>query len=58
MERSCQAQLVAKAAGTTVSITHENAKLTHQQIGNEFAGWFQFQPLYEQISRTEPDLFD
>jgi ribulose-5-phosphate 4-epimerase/fuculose-1-phosphate aldolase len=58
MERSCQAQLVAKAAGTTVSITHENAKLTHQQIGNEFAGWFQFQPLYEQISRAEPDLFD
>jgi ribulose-5-phosphate 4-epimerase/fuculose-1-phosphate aldolase len=58
MERSCQAQLVAKAAGTTVSITHENAKLTHQQVGNEFAGWFQFQPLYEQISRAEPDLFD
>jgi ribulose-5-phosphate 4-epimerase/fuculose-1-phosphate aldolase len=58
MERSCQAQLVAKAAGTTVSITHENAKLTHQQVGNEFAGWFQFQPLYEQITRAEPDLFD
>jgi ribulose-5-phosphate 4-epimerase/fuculose-1-phosphate aldolase len=58
MERSCQAQLVAKAAGATVSITHENAKLTHQQIGNEFAGWFQFQPLYEQITRAEPDLFD
>ena len=58
MERSCQAQLAAKAAGPTVSISHENAKLTHEQVGNEFAGWFQFQPLYEQIARTEPDLFD
>jgi ribulose-5-phosphate 4-epimerase/fuculose-1-phosphate aldolase len=58
MERSCQAQLAAKAAGTTISISHENAKLTHEQVGTEFAGWFQFQPLYEQIIRTDPDLFD
>jgi ribulose-5-phosphate 4-epimerase/fuculose-1-phosphate aldolase len=58
MERSCQAQLAAKAAGTTISISHENAKLTHEQVGGEFAGWFQFQPLYEQIIRTDPDLFD
>jgi ribulose-5-phosphate 4-epimerase/fuculose-1-phosphate aldolase len=58
MERTCQAQLLAKAAGRTVSISHENAKLTHSQIGGEFVGWFQFQPLYEQIIRTDPDLFD
>jgi ribulose-5-phosphate 4-epimerase/fuculose-1-phosphate aldolase len=58
MERSAQAQLVAKAAGTTNSITPDNAKLTHGQIGHEFAGWFQFQPLFDQIARTEPDLFD
>jgi Ribulose-5-phosphate 4-epimerase and related epimerases and aldolases len=58
MERSCQAQLAAKAAGTVVPITHENAKLTHSQVGTEGAGWFNFQPLYEQIIRTDPDLFD
>jgi ribulose-5-phosphate 4-epimerase/fuculose-1-phosphate aldolase len=58
MERSCQAQLAAKAAGTTISISHGNAKLTHEQVGFEGAGWFQFQPLYEQIIRTDPDLFD
>jgi ribulose-5-phosphate 4-epimerase/fuculose-1-phosphate aldolase len=58
MERTCQAQLAAKAAGPTVSISHENAKLTHSQVGNEFSGWFQFQPLYEQIIRSDPDLFD
>jgi len=58
MERSSQAQLIAQAAGPTVSITHESAKLTYGQVGSEAAGWFQFQPLYEQITRAEPDLFD
>ncbi|WNV86142.1 class II aldolase/adducin family protein [Umezawaea sp. Da 62-37] len=58
MERSAQAQLIAKAAGNTGLITPESAKLTHGQVGFELAGWFQFQPLFDQISRTEPDLFD
>ncbi|MGJ6960604.1 class II aldolase/adducin family protein [Streptosporangium sp. G11] len=58
MERSCQAQLLAKAAGPTVRITHENAKLTHGQIGNDTVGWINFQPLHDQITATEPDMFD
>ncbi|WP_248959260.1 class II aldolase/adducin family protein [Sphaerisporangium perillae] len=58
MERSCQAQLLAKAAGQVVPISHENAKLTHGQIGNDLVGWINFQPLYDQITRAEPDLFD
>jgi ribulose-5-phosphate 4-epimerase/fuculose-1-phosphate aldolase len=58
MERSAQAQLVAKAAGSTVQISPESAELTRGQVGSEFAGWFQFQPLYDQITRAEPDLFD
>lgn len=58
MERSAQAQLAAKAAGPTVTIPHEEAVTTHQQVGFDLAGWFQFQPLFDQISRTDPDLFD
>ncbi|MBE3007867.1 class II aldolase/adducin family protein [Microbispora sp. NEAU-D428] len=58
MERSCQAQLVAKAAGPTVPISHENAKLTHGQIGNDFVGWVNFQPLLDQILASDPDLLD
>jgi ribulose-5-phosphate 4-epimerase/fuculose-1-phosphate aldolase len=56
MERSCQAQLLAKAAGRTVPITHENAKLTHGQIGNDLVGWINFQPLHDQILASDPDL--
>lgn len=58
MERSCQAQLLAEAAGTPVKIDHDNAMLTRQQIGSSLAGWFQFQPLWARISREQPDLFD
>jgi ribulose-5-phosphate 4-epimerase/fuculose-1-phosphate aldolase len=58
MERSCQVQLLAKAAGTVIPIDHEMAVLTHQQIGNNLAGWFNYQPLADQIIREQPDLFE
>jgi ribulose-5-phosphate 4-epimerase/fuculose-1-phosphate aldolase len=58
MERSAQVQLLAKAAGTPVRIEHENAVLTHTQIGNDLVGWINFQPLHDQIIAAEPDLFD
>jgi ribulose-5-phosphate 4-epimerase/fuculose-1-phosphate aldolase len=58
MERSCQAQLLAKAAGKVIHIDPAQAKLTSEQVGTEFAGWFQFQPLFERIVREQPDLAD
>jgi ribulose-5-phosphate 4-epimerase/fuculose-1-phosphate aldolase len=56
MERSCQTQLLAMAAGTPVEISPENAAITYGQVGSELAGWFQFQPLFERIIRQQPDL--
>lgn len=58
MERSCQSQLLAEAAGKPVRIEHENAVLTRGQVGSHMAGWFQFQPLWNMITREQPDLFD
>jgi ribulose-5-phosphate 4-epimerase/fuculose-1-phosphate aldolase len=58
MERSCQVQLVAKAAGTVVHIEPEMAQQTHDYVGTEFAGWFSFQPLWQKITREQPDLLD
>ena len=56
MERSCQAQLLAMAAGTPISIEDEMARTTHAQVGHHRAGWFNFQPLYERIVKEQPDL--
>ncbi len=58
MERSCQAQLLAEAAGTPVLIDPDIAKLTATQVGSHAAGHFSFQPLYDKITREQPDLFD
>jgi ribulose-5-phosphate 4-epimerase/fuculose-1-phosphate aldolase len=58
MERSCQAQLMAEAAGKPVIIPDDMAKLTSGQVGSHLAGWFSFQPLWDRITREQPDLFD
>ena len=58
MDRSCQAQLLAMAAGTPKHIAPEMATYTRQQTGFPLAGWFSFQPLWQEICRTDPELFD
>lgn len=58
MDRSCQAQLVAEAAGKPVLIDPDTASLTYSQVGSHHIGWFAFQSLYERIVREEPDLLE
>lgn len=58
MERSCQAQLLAEAAGTPVLIDPDMAERTAGQVGSHTAGWFSFQPLYDVIVAEQPDLLD
>ena len=58
MDRTCQAQLLAEAAGTPVKIDAANAMATRELIGTHHAGWFQFQPLLARIIREEPDLLE
>lgn len=58
MERSCQAQLLAEAAGAPVKIDPDNAALTAGQVGGHYAGWLSFQPLFQKIVREQPDLLD
>ncbi|WP_031470596.1 class II aldolase/adducin family protein [Sciscionella sediminilitoris] len=58
MERSCQAQLLAMAAGTPSHISHEEARGVGDFTGSPEFGWFNFQPLHQKILRLEPDLLD
>jgi ribulose-5-phosphate 4-epimerase/fuculose-1-phosphate aldolase len=58
MERSCQAQLLAEAAGKPILIPADAARLTRDQSGYPAAGWFSFQPLWDEIIRSEPDLLE
>ena len=58
MERSCQAQLLAEAAGKPKIIGDAIAKTTYDTVGSELAGWFSFQPLYNTIIAEQPEMFD
>jgi len=57
-ERSCQAQLMAEAAGTTQPIPHDMALHTAGQVGSAPSGWFNAQPLFDVILNEQPDLLD
>ncbi|MFB7306361.1 class II aldolase/adducin family protein [Streptomyces sp. NPDC056192] len=52
MERSCQVQLTARAAGKPVLIEHREAVATREQLGSDLVAWINYQPLWEKISRT------
>ena len=58
MERTCQAQLLAEAAGSPIKIDHADAEATQKLIGTHQAGWFQFQPLLSRILKEQPDLLE
>ncbi|MFT7685895.1 MAG: ribulose-5-phosphate 4-epimerase/fuculose-1-phosphate aldolase [Candidatus Azotimanducaceae bacterium] len=58
MERSCHAQLMAEAAGTPIVIGDDVAQHTHNTVGTKLAGQFSFKPLYDVITKEQPDLFD
>jgi ribulose-5-phosphate 4-epimerase/fuculose-1-phosphate aldolase len=58
LDRSCHAQLLAEAAGTPKPIKHETALHTREMVGSAMTGWVSFQPLYDFITRAQPDLLE
>ncbi len=58
MERSCQAQLLAEAAGTPKPIDPEHCAATYDVVGTELAGWFNYQPLHSVIAAEQPDMYE
>jgi ribulose-5-phosphate 4-epimerase/fuculose-1-phosphate aldolase len=58
MERTCQAQLLAEAAGAPVLIDADEAVKAAKQVGGHASGWRQFQPLHDSIIAKQPDLLE
>ncbi|GAA1228550.1 class II aldolase/adducin family protein [Kitasatospora nipponensis] len=62
LERTAQAQLMAYSAAAGLGagpllIDPEQARQTQGEIGFELAGWFQWQPIWQRISRDNPDIY-
>lgn len=58
MDRACQVQMIAEAAGHPQRIPHETALSTQKQIGSSTSGWTQFQPLWQLVLTEEPDFLE
>jgi len=59
MERCCQVQLLAQAAAAGKPlklVSDESAAQVYSLTGNSFAGWFQFQPLWDRIVKEQADF--
>lgn len=57
-ERCAQAQLLAMAAGQPKLIPHASAVYTRENAASAQVGWMHFQPLWQEICRTDPELFE
>ncbi|MEW1870045.1 class II aldolase/adducin family protein [Streptomyces caelestis] len=56
---SCaQVQLLARAAGTPQTLTHEQALAAREGFGNQQLGRFSFQLLWDEIVAEQPDLLE
>ncbi|MGH9184576.1 MAG: class II aldolase/adducin family protein [Acidimicrobiales bacterium] len=58
MERTCQAELLAMAAGDPKPIPDDVARQVYDLVGSSLAGWFSAQPLLDWILAEQPDLLN
>jgi ribulose-5-phosphate 4-epimerase/fuculose-1-phosphate aldolase len=58
MNRCCEAQLAAEAAGTPTRWRDEDARWLASVLGSPTFGWLSFQTLWDDIIASDPDLVD
>jgi ribulose-5-phosphate 4-epimerase/fuculose-1-phosphate aldolase len=58
LERCCQQQLAIDATGIAPRlVSDERARYSREHVGSEYIGWLHFQPIWEQLKATQPDMF-
>jgi ribulose-5-phosphate 4-epimerase/fuculose-1-phosphate aldolase len=59
LERCCKQQMLVEATGIKpVMVPESSARYSREHVGSEYIGWLHFQPIYEQLAQTSPDMFD
>lgn len=58
LERCCQQQLLVEATGQKPKfVPPDKARYSREHVGSEYIGWLHFQPIYDHLVRTQPDMF-
>ncbi len=64
MDRACEVQLLVEAAGAgsdgpeAKRWPEEMARGLSRGLGSPEFGWLSFQPMWDELVETDPDLFD
>lgn len=59
LERCCRQQLLVEATGATPRLVPpERARYSREHVGSEYIGWLHFQTIWNDLVRTQPDMFD
>ncbi|MFM8466796.1 MAG: class II aldolase/adducin family protein [Oxalobacteraceae bacterium] len=58
LERCCKQQLMIESAGHKPTLVpHDRAIYSREHVGSEYIGWLHFQPIWDQLQATQPDMF-
>ena len=58
LERCCQQQLMIEASGCKpILLPDDKARYSREHVGSDYIGWLHFQPIWEQLVATQPDMF-
>lgn len=59
LERCCKQQLMVEATGATPRlVSPERSRYSREHVGSEYIGWLHFQPIWDHLVATQPDMFD
>ena len=59
LERCCQQQLAIEATGHKPHLVPPiSARYSREHVGSDYIGWLHFQPIWEQLVATQPDMFE
>lgn len=59
LERCCQQQLLVEASGIKpLLVPPDRSRYSREHVGSEYIGWLHFQPIFDQLKNTQPDMFD
>ncbi|MEZ5657314.1 MAG: class II aldolase/adducin family protein [Burkholderiaceae bacterium] len=58
LERCCRQQLMVEATGAKpVMVPADRSRYSREHVGSEYIGWLHFQPIYDYLAATQPDMF-
>lgn len=59
LERCCRQQLLlANSGATPILVPPERARYSREHVGSDYIGWLHFQPIWQRLAATQPDMFD